>query len=517
LNYETDLRRIYAGFTPDISGLVQHKFWDKVYYLEYESDFPTQGGSERKGRWLGRALNYGDKMCYYVLTDDTKQIIVRSMVRSAVNTDRPNRGLPLDANEPAKEKVNPPIIYTIKGKHELQRAPKLKGRGQVMQFDPEKLLDLVIYEKYTTKRGKEAQMRGRVKEQVDNNLYRVAFDNGKQRVYEYDEIVNKVNKPDDDDEERWTFEEIVGHRWSPEKGCRGKIDLLLKWDGYEHPTWEPMEIIKKDDPISVAMYAQKKNLLEQAMWRWAGHYIKNKKRMNNMYRQMMASKRKKTGPKYQFGVRVPRSIKEAYELDELNKDSGWADAIQKEVTILKDTYSCFNILGEEEEVPKEYNQITLLWTFAVKYDGRKRARCVAGGHMTPDLEEDLYSGVVDLEVVRLAFVAATLQDLRVIAADIGSAYIQAYTNEKVFVIAGPEFGALKGRKMIIVKALYGLKSAGANWHQKLADNLFAMGFLPSKADYNLWIRDRGDHYDYVAVIVDDLLILRRGWFLHEGV
>ena len=31
--------------------------------------------------------------------------------------------------------------------------------------------------------------------------------------------------------------------------------------------------------------------------------------------------------------------------------------------------------------------IPLLWAFAVKFDGRHRARCVAGGHVTPDLEE----------------------------------------------------------------------------------------------------------------------------------
>ena len=54
-------------------------------------------------------------------------------------------------------------------------------------------------------------------------------------------------------------------------------------------------------------------------------------------------------------------------------------------------------------------------------------RCVAGGHVTPDLDVDMYSGVVDLEIVRLAFIAAKLQDLQVFTADIGSAYIQAHT------------------------------------------------------------------------------------------
>jgi len=43
--------------------------------------------------------------------------------------------------------------------------------------------------------------------------------------------------------------------------------------------------------------------------------------------------------------------------------------------------------------------------------------------------------------------------------------------EKVYTVAGPEFGKREGKKIMIIKALYGLKSAGACWHAKLAQNL----------------------------------------------
>ncbi len=59
---------------------------------------------------------------------------------------------------------------------------------------------------------------------------------------------------------------------------------------------------------------------------------------------------------------------------------------------------------------------------------------------------------------------------------------------------------------IIVKALYDLKASGAMWHQKFSDSLRDMGFRPCHADSDLWMRDRGDHYEYIAAIVDDLLI-----------
>ena len=40
-----------------------------------------------------------------------------------------------------------------------------------------------------------------------------------------------------------------------------KIDVLIKWDGYEEPTWEPVEVIKKDDSITLAKYTDEKALL----------------------------------------------------------------------------------------------------------------------------------------------------------------------------------------------------------------------------------------------------------------
>ena len=69
--------------------------------------------------------------------------------------------------------------------------------------------------------------------------------------------------------------------------------------------------------------------------------------------------------------------------------------------------------------------------------------------------EATYASVVSLDTVRLAFIAAELQELQAIAADISSAYIQAYTKELVYTIAGLEFGKYEGCIMLVDKALYG--------------------------------------------------------------
>jgi len=61
------------------------------------------------------------------------------------------------------------------------------------------------------------------------------------------------------------------------------------------------------------------------------------------------------------------------------------------------------------------------------------------------------------------FLLAALNDLQILSADIGNAYLNAPNRKKVYATAGKEFGSHAGETVIIVRALYGLKSAGAAW------------------------------------------------------
>lgn len=101
---------------------------------------------------------------------------------------------------------------------------------------------------------------------------------------------------------------------------------------------------------------------------------------------------------------------------------------------------------------------------------------------------------------------AELNDLKLWGADVGNAYLESYTKEKVYIVAGPEFGERQGCILIIRKALYGLRSSGLCFHEKFAETLAQMGFKPSKADSDVWMRLNGDIYEYIAVYVDDLCI-----------
>ncbi len=106
----------------------------------------------------------------------------------------------------------------------------------------------------------------------------------------------------------------------------------------------------------------------------------------------------------------------------------------------------------------------------------------------------------------LVFIAE-LNGMTTWATDVGNAYLEAKTAEKVYIIAGPEFGEREGHTLVIYKALYGLRTSGLRWHERFADCLRDLGFLPSKNEPDIWMRRNEDLYEYVAVYVDDLAIV----------
>jgi Reverse transcriptase (RNA-dependent DNA polymerase) len=130
-----------------------------------------------------------------------------------------------------------------------------------------------------------------------------------------------------------------------------------------------------------------------------------------------------------------------------------------------------------------------------KHDGRQKARLVAGGHLTHPNTESVYSGVVSLRGIRLVVFLAELNSLELWGAHTGNAC--------------PEFGLLEGHILLVDKDFYGLRSSGFCWHQRFADVLRAMGFIPSKAEVDIWMRESNNLYEYIALYVDDLLIAAR--------
>ena len=124
--------------------------------------------------------------------------------------------------------------------------------------------------------------------------------------------------------------------------------------------------------------------------------------------------------------------------------------------------------------PKGHQKIRVHFLFDVKHCGKFKDRLVADGHFTKEPMETVYSGMF----------LAEPNNLELWGAD-GEHNLQALTREKLYTVGGPEC-----------------------WHDKFFETLHQMGFKPSRADPDTWMKysKDGSHYEYIAVYVDDLAI-----------
>jgi hypothetical protein len=82
--------------------------------------------------------------------------------------------------------------------------------------------------------------------------------------------------------------------------------------------------------------------------------------------------------------------------------------------------------------------------FDVKMDFSRKARFVAGGHMTETPTSITYASVVSRDSVRIAFLVAN--KLMLLSCDIGNAYLNAPCREKIWFQVGKERGSNEGKQ-----------------------------------------------------------------------
>ena len=101
---------------------------------------------------------------------------------------------------------------------------------------------------------------------------------------------------------------------------------------------------------------------------------------------------------------------------------------------------------------------------------------VAGGYTTAPPLSITYYSVVSRESVILEFIISGLNDLYICACGIGNAHLNAPYWGKLWTEGESKFGSEKGYVSLIVRALYGLKSSGASWRDKIAESLKSMDY-----------------------------------------
>ena len=528
------------GTTPDISFLLHFSFYEPIYYRidssEPDLNFPSSS-NEKKGYWVGFADNQGDSLTWRILTEDTQKIIIRSGVRSALRTTTNQRlasssgegttlpfpipypqqssnSLPLDpidASTPNFEQ----FVKSQYGEDEDHPIPmtnvdipNLLGRSFLLspEDNGERYMAKII----------DIDDHGQHLEDIKFKL-KTSKDQAEE-IMSYNQLMDYIQKGTDAEEDPdslFKFRDIVAHQGpleSTDPNHKGsKYNVMVEWESGEI-TYEPLALISKDDPITCAVYAKKHDLLDTTGWKHLKRYAKTSKRLIRAVKQSRI-RQVRASAQYQHGFQVPKDYNDAIRLDKENSNTHWQDAMDLELTQIHE-YKVFRDTGKAKfhngkvVTPDGFQEIRVHFVYAVKHDGRFKARLVADGHLTKEPVESIYSGVVSLRSLRMVVFLSQLNNLEIWGADVGNAYLEAYTDEKLCIMAGPEFKELQGHLLIMVKALYGTRSGGARWHDRLFDILQELKFKPSKADPDVWMRPEpgGTCYEYIAVYVDDLAI-----------
>jgi hypothetical protein len=565
-DHRPGLERI-TGDTIDISEWLDFDFFDMVWYWD-QKKMDMNDEQARIGRWLGIAHRVGSDMTYWILTE-TGNVIARSTVQhvtisdlatSAVQTrvdtftnnlterladDNFTTDLPNHVFYLQDEDANP--VDPANG------IPTDTEYGDMMQPDKPDADDLEYetFDQYlgaefavnlngeqttakVTKRARDNEGKPvgqrHVNPLLDSREYECLLEDG--TLYRYNANVIAENifaQCDDEGRMHAILQEITDHKKDrraihisnghklnrkgsriPRATTKG-WKLLCQWrDGSSD--WVELRHLKDSNPIEVAEYAVANRIQEEPAFKW---WVPETLRTRNRIIGKVKSKYWKTSHKY--GVRLPHSVNEALKIDKETGTDFWWQAIQKEMKKVMVAFEYDDTLTPQQARTDKgkyvgYQEIACHIIFDVKMDLTRKARFVAGGHLTEPPASITYSSVVSRDSVRLAFLLAAHNDLEIVACDVGNAYLNAPCREKIWFVAGPEFGSRQGTIIKVVRALYGLKSSGAAWRAMFNTSILEMGFVPTVADPDVYRRpnaksDGFKYYEYILVYVDDVLIV----------
>ena len=540
---------ITYGTQADISNLCTYQWYQWIYYRDH-GVFPIN--KEKLGRVLGPLRNEGNEMAQAVLTSTGKVIPRRTLRRlrqdeitNPIEIEKRNRFDTLIKSKLGDSATFPPYkapisIYGPDGNGDLN---ELDDGSDVDEESDDQLdqpmTDLIINSEVHLPQGediKAAKVTGRTlnskgeltgtynENPILNTLtYDVEFPDGEVREYGANIIAeNMFAQVDTSGNYTTMLDSII--RFEKDDTAIPKSDkYFITKSGRKHlrkttqgfkfqvvwkdgsSQWVSLSKLKESNPVEIAEFAVSRGIDDEPAFDWWVPYTLRKRdrivaSVNTRIKKIM----------HKYGCEVPSSIKQAYAIDRKNGNNLWKHAIDKEMNNLK---VAFDILPQGKRAPVGYTKSSGHIIFDVRMTLERKARWVKDGHRTPEPQNSTFAGVVSRESVRIALTYAALNGLSVCACDIQNAYLQAPSSEKHFIICGPEFGLEnEGKKAIIVRALYGGKSAGADYWRHVRKAMSEMNFESCKADPDVWLRpgtkpDGTEYWQYVLLYVDDIIAI----------
>jgi hypothetical protein len=138
-------------------------------------------------------------------------------------------------------------------------------------------------------------------------------------------------------------------------------------------------------------------------------------------------------------------------------------------------------LSTQHRAPTGFQIIPYHLVFDVKYDPRYNARLVEVGSCTVNDKEDIYSGVVHMDIVFIGFFLGELYGFSCCACEVGIDFLYGKTKDNVCKTAGPKFGTnVYSKSIMIDKYLHGLKTSATRFDEHLRESLLRLSFKQTK-------------------------------------
>jgi hypothetical protein len=93
--------------------------------------------------------------------------------------------------------------------------------------------------------------------------------------------------------------------------------------------------------------------------------------------------------------------------------------------------------------------------------------------------------------------------------DVKISFLHGDLKEEIY-MKQPEGFVVKGKKYLVCKlkrSIYGLKQSPRMWYQHFNTYILSLGFVRKKVDHYIYSKDEGGSFIYVALYVDNMLLI----------
>lgn len=92
--------------------------------------------------------------------------------------------------------------------------------------------------------------------------------------------------------------------------------------------------------------------------------------------------------------------------------------------------------------------------------------------------------------------------------DVNNAFLYGKLDEEVYMSLPLGYFSNNDKSVCrLVKSLYGLKQAPIQWNEKITSSLLEFGFIQSKNEYSLYVKNSDNFCVLLLVYVDDIVII----------